>query len=45
MLGKRDIYDDKQWQEYVDTCEGKGSEEYIELVNKIFEKTKEKLGY
>lgn len=36
---------DTDWDEYVKTCEAKGSTKYIELANKIFENKKSLLGY
>lgn len=45
IAGKKDIYNDEDWEEYVKSCEGKGSQDYIDLVNEIFQDTKDKLGY
>nr|WP_317362793.1 hypothetical protein [uncultured Blautia sp.] len=43
ISGKRDL--DADWDAYVKDCEGKGSQEYTDLTNEIFEKTKDTLGY
>ena len=43
ISGKRDL--DADWDAYVKDCEGKGSQEYTDMTNEIFEKTKDKLGY
>jgi putative aldouronate transport system substrate-binding protein len=36
---------DKDWDEYVKSCESKGSNDYIDKANEIFENTKSILGY
>lgn len=43
ISGKRDL--DADWDAYVKDCEGKGSQDYTDMTNEIFEKTKDKLGY
>lgn len=43
ITGKKDL--DKDWDAYVAECEAKGSQDYVDQENEIFERTKESLGY
>lgn len=43
ITGTADI--DKDWDEYVKNCESKGSTDYIDMANEIFDNTKSILGY
>ncbi|MCI5647944.1 MAG: sugar ABC transporter substrate-binding protein [Fusicatenibacter sp.] len=42
ISGSMDVEND--WEEYVSQCESKGSTEYIEMANEIFQNTKDVLG-
>lgn len=43
ITGEEDI--DTGWDDYVANCESKGSTEYIDMANEIFENTRSTLGY
>jgi putative aldouronate transport system substrate-binding protein len=43
VVGKSNLSSD--WDSYVSECESKGSTDYIEEANEIFEATKSLLGY